>query len=334
MNQSLSQTELSILDLAKISHSGSIQETFAHSRQLAQKVEELGYKRFWLAEHHNIPSIASAATSILIGHIAENTKKIRVGSGGIMLPNHSPMIIAEQFGTLAALYPNRIDLGLGRAPGGDPLTASAIRGHNAKHEKDFGDLIEELNFYFAPASKNQKVKAIPGAGTNIPFYILGSSHYSAHLSARLGLPYAFAGHFAPRHHKEAFAIYKSEFVPSKALTKPYTMLALPVIAADTDEKAEYLATSLQQAFLGIIRGSRTLTAPPVSDMDQIWDGREKAFVQSMLDLLVTGAPNTVRQKLDEIIRSTGADELIISTDTYNPDDRLHSTELIMEAKNL
>lgn len=332
--KNLANTALSILDLAKISQSGSIKETYSHSKELAQKVETLGFKRFWLAEHHNIPSIASAATSVLITYIAENTSHIRVGSGGIMLPNHAPMVIAEQFGTLESLYPGRIDLGLGRAPGGDQLTARALRGENYKHEKDFGELISELEFFFAPAKENQKIKAIPGAGIRVPFYILGSSHYSAHLSARLGLPYAFAGHFAPRHHEEAFEIYRSEFVPSETLEKPYVMLGVPVIGAEDDEKAEYLATSLQQAFLGIIRGNRTLSAPPVEDMDKIWDAREKAFVQSMLDLLVTGSPQTLRKKLDQIIERTGADELIVTSDTFDPEDRLKSVELLAQAKKL
>jgi luciferase family oxidoreductase group 1 len=332
--KSLSNTPISVLDLAKISQEGSISETFKHSKELAQLVEKLGYTRFWLAEHHNLSGIASAATSVLIGYIAENTKTLRVGSGGIMLPNHSPMVIAEQFGTLESLYPNRIDLGLGRAPGTDQRTMKAIRGENAFAERDFGELIEELQFFFAPAEAGQKLRATPGAGLNIPLYILGSSHFSAHLAARLGLPYAFAGHFAPAMMMQAIDIYRREFQPSAKNEKPYVMVGLPVIAAETDERARFLASSVQQAFLGIIRGDRKLSKPPVEDMNMIWNPHEERAVQSMLGLLVTGSVESVRKKLDLFIHDTTADELIISSDTYHPDDRLKSFDLIAKAKGL
>jgi luciferase family oxidoreductase group 1 len=220
IKKTLSNTSISVLDLATVPPSGSIAEAFAHSRATAQRVEKLGYKRFWLAEHHNAVSIASAATSVLMGHIAEHTNTIRVGSGGIMLPNHAPIVIAEQFGTLATLYPERIDLGLGRAPGTDQLTMRALRRDNSQRADDFGDLIEELLFYFSPAQKNQKIKAIPGAGIDVPIYILGSSLYSAHLAARMGRPYVFAGHFAPADMMEAFSIYRNEFKPSQVLREP------------------------------------------------------------------------------------------------------------------
>lgn len=332
--KSLSNIEISVLDLAKVSPNSSLSDTFAHSRKAAQHVESLGYKRFWLAEHHSIEGIASAATAVLIGHIAEHTKTIRIGSGGIMLPNHAPLVIAEQFGTLATLYPNRIDLGLGRAPGSDQQTMRALRRDNPQTGADFGDLIEELLYYFAPAEPGQKVKAIPGQGIDIPIYILGSSTYSAELAARMGRPYAFAGHFAPASMMQAFDIYRNQFQPSNVLEKPYVMAGVPVIAADTDERAEFLSTSVKQTFLSLIRGDRTFTRPPVEDMNVIWNTREKAAVESMLGLLVTGSVTTVREKLDRFIKATGADELIITSDTFDPEDRLRSFALIAEAKKL
>lgn len=332
--KNLSTAKISVLDLAKVADGKTLADTYAHSKQLAQHVEKLGYTRFWLAEHHNIEGIASAATSILIGYIAEHTKTIRVGSGGIMLPNHSPLIIAEQFGTLESLYPGRIDLGLGRAPGTDQQTMRALRGRNAGQEDDFGDLIEELIFLFAPAEPGQKIKAVPGAGIKVPKYILGSSLYSAQLAARMGLPYAFAGHFAPAMMMQAFDIYRSMFQPSQDYKEPYVMMGVPVVAADTDEKAKYLATSIQQAFLGIIKGNRKLNSPPVDDMDKIWTPMEREHVQSMLGMLVTGSAKTVREKLDKFIEATGADELIITSDTYLPEDRMRSYELIAEAHKL
>lgn len=332
--KNLSTTEISVLDLARVPLNGSIADAYANTRKAAQHVERLGYKRFWLAEHHSIDGIASAATSVLIGHVAENTKTIRVGSGGIMLPNHAPIVIAEQFGTLSSLYPGRIDLGLGRAPGSDRETMRAMRRDNPQHGADFGDLIEELLHFFAPIQPGQKVKAIPGAGIEVPIYILGSSLYSAELAARMGRPYAFAGHFAPAAMMHAFDIYRTQFRPSDVLAKPYIMAGIPVIAAETDERANYLATSLQQTFLGLIRGDRTSPRPPVENMDAIWSEREKAAVESMLGLLVTGAPNTIRKKLDHFISETGADELIITSDPFDSTDRLRSFELIVEAKKL
>ena len=330
--KTLASTDISVLDLAKISEGRSIRDTFTHSRELAQHVERLGYRRFWLAEHHNMPAIASAATSILIGYIAENTKTIRVGSGGIMLPNHAPLVIAEQFGTLASLYPNRIDLGLGRAPGTDQPTMHAIRAGRA--EKDFGELINQLLYFFKPTEPGQKVRAVPGAGINIPIYILGSSLYSAKLAARMGRPYAFAGHFAPAEMMKAFEIYRNEFQPSEALKEPYVMVGVPVIAAETDEHAKFLATSLQQVILKLIRGERILYAPPVEDIESMWNPIEKLHVQNMLGLLVTGAPAKVRKDLDRLIDATGANELIITSDSFNPTDRLKSFELIAQAKSL
>lgn len=332
--KNLSNTEISVLDLARVPSGGTLADAFANSRKTAQHVETLGFKRFWLAEHHSIEGIASAATSVLIGHIAENTKKIRIGSGGIMLPNHPPLVIAEQFGTLATLYPGRIDLGLGRAPGSDRETMRAMRRDNPQAGADFGDLIEELKFYFAKAQPGQKVRAIPGAGIEVPLYILGSSLYSAELSAKLGLPYAFAGHFAPALMMQAFQVYRTYFRPSAVLDKPYVMAGIPVIAAETDEKAAYLATSIQQTFLSLIRGDRISPQPPVASMDLLWSTREKAAVESMLGLLVTGSPKTVREKLDLFISETEADELIMTSDPFDTADRLKSFSLIAEARSL
>lgn len=330
--KSLFDTDISILDLAKVSPNGSIADAYAHTRQTAQLAERLGYKRFWLAEHHSIEGIASAATSILIAHVAEHTKTIRVGSGGIMLPNHAPLVIAEQFGTLASLYPGRIDLGLGRAPGSDRQTMHALRRDNPQHATDFGDLIEELLSYFAPAAPGQKVKAIPGEGIDVPIYILGSSPFSAQLAARMGRPYAFAGHFAPAAMMQAFDIYRNQFRPSKVLEKPYVMAGIPVVAAETDERAKYLATSIQQTFLALVRGDRTYPRPPVEDMESLWSPHEKMAVESMLGLLVTGSPRRVREGLDAFIETTGADELIVTSDTFTPEERLKSFELIAQAK--
>lgn len=332
--KTLASTSISVLDLAKVSSGKTIADSFHNSKELAQHVEKLGYKRFWLAEHHNIEGIASAATAVLIGYIAENTKTLRVGSGGIMLPNHSPLMVAEQFGTLATLYPDRIDLGLGRAPGSDQQTMRALRRESSGQEIDFGDLIEELLFYFASPEPKQRIRAIPGAGIDVPLYILGSSLYSARLAARLGRPYAFAGHFAPAVMMQAFDIYRSNFQPSPALAKPYVMVGVPVVAAATDDRADYLATSVQQAFLGLIRGDRKLSVPPVENMDSVWSAQEKIAVGSMLGLLIMGGPIKVRQKLDALIEATGADEIIITSDTYEHSDRLQSYEYIAKAKKL
>ncbi len=332
--KNLSTTAISVLDLAKVSNNETIAQTYAHSKELAQTVERLGYKRFWLAEHHNIAGIASAATPLLIGFIAENTKTIRVGSGGIMLPNHSPLVVAEQFGTLESLYPGRIDLGLGRAPGTDQTTMRAVRRYHATTEVDFGEMVKELVHYFAEPQTHQKVRAVPGAGMDIPLYILGSSLYSAQLAAQLGRPYAFAGHFAPALMMQAFQMYRSLFQPSKYLQKPYVMLGIPVIAGANDEEADYLSSSLKQAFLGMVRGNRKLSSPPVRDMDSVWSPQEKLAVESMLHMLVTGGPRRVREELDRVIAFTGADELIITSDTYDKADRLRSFAHIAEAKAL
>ncbi len=331
--KNLATTKISVLDLAKVTEGQDFKAAFENSKITAQHAEKLGYTRFWLAEHHNIEGVASAATSVLIGYVAENTKTIRVGSGGIMLPNHSPLVIAEQFGTLASLYPDRIDLGLGRAPGTDQATMKAIRGEKAP-PAEFSVLIDELQHYFAPAEPGQKVRAIPGQGIDMPLYILGSSLYSAQLAAMLGRPYSFAGHFAPAMLGRALDIYRSMFKPSKYLSKPYVIIGVPVIGAETDAKAEFISSSLKLAFLNMVRGQRRLGQPPVEDIDSIWTPQEKQFVFSMLGLLVTGGKEKVRAGLDKLIADTNADELMITSDTYNFADRLKSLEVIAAAKAL
>lgn len=316
--------KLSILDLVPYHEHRTIGESLKASRSLAQLAERLGYTRYWVAEHHSIDGIASAATSVVIGYLAQATDKIRVGSGGIMLPNHAPIIIAEQFGTLESLYPGRIDLGLGRAPGSDRLTSAAIR----RGGEEFDTLIEELEFFFAPATRDQKVKAVPGAGLNVPLYILGSSLYSAHLAARLGRPYAFAGHFAPQQMLEAFDVYRREFQPSKHLSAPYVMAGVPVVAARTDAEAERLATTVYQTFLNLVRGNPRLALPPIDSMEGVWTSMEEAHVKRMLEIFVVGGPERVRAGLMQLQQITGADELIVSSNFYDDADRRRSYEIV------
>ncbi len=325
----LEGTPLSILDLVTYPEGGSIPEALANSRELAKSAERWGYQRYWVAEHHNLEGIASSATVVIMGYLAGATSRIRIGSGGIMLPNHAPFIVAEQVGTLEALYPGRIDLGLGRAPGTDPLTMRALR--RGGPEQDFGELIAELESYFAPPRAGKAVRAIPGEGVEVPIWILGSSLYSAHLAAALGRPYAFASHFAPADLMEALATYRAEFRPSRHLERPYTMVGVPALAADDDDTAEYLATSMYQRSLGILRGQRTAIQPPVRDMDSLWSDRERLAVASRMALMVVGGPQRVRAALQEIVDATEADELILVSDAYRFADRLRSFELLANA---
>lgn len=319
---------LSVLDLVVYPQGKSIADAFHASRELAQHTEKLGYTRYWMAEHHNIEGIASAATPLLIGYIAENTKTIRVGSGGIMLPNHSPLVVAEQFGTLATLYPDRIDLGLGRAPGTDQMTMRALRRDSGQNGEDFADLIAELNYYFAPSAPGQKLRAIPGEGIDVPLYILGSSLYSARLAAVLGRPYAFAGHFAPQMMEEAFRIYRREFRPSKVLEKPYVMVGTQAVAAPTDEEAEFLATSLYKRFLSLIRGQIRRSEPPVPTMDGVWTPQERDAVMGMMRTAIVGGPEKIRRGFEEMQEITGADEFIITSDLFEHSHRLRSYEIM------
>jgi luciferase family oxidoreductase group 1 len=323
----------SVLDLARYSNNTNIPQAFKNSVTLAQRAEAWGYNRFWLAEHHSLEGVASAATSVLIGHIASQTKSIRVGSGGIMLPNHSPIVIAEQFATLEALYPKRIDLGLGRAPGSDQNTMRALRRNT--QEIDFAVLIEELEYFFSEESSHEKLKAIPGANTEIPLWILGSSLYSAHLAARLGRPYSFAGHFAPRLMLQALAIYRSEFKPSIHLSEPYVMVGVPIIAAETEEHAKYIATTIHQTYLGLIRNQLRPAQPPVKSMDALWTVQEQNIIETNFGSLIVGDTEQIKMALKKYLKETQAQEIIVMSDPYHFEDRLKSFEIVAQVmKNL
>jgi luciferase family oxidoreductase group 1 len=313
---------LSILDLVSMRPGEEPGSAIARSVQLAQHAEQWGYRRFWLAEHHSIAGLACSATAVLIGHVASATKTIRVGSGGVMLPNHAPLVVAEQFGTLAALYPDRIDLGLGRAPGGDFHTMHALRRELRQAGDDFPDLLEELRLFLGPERPHQMVKAYPGQNSRLPITLLGSSDYSALLAARLGLPFAFAAHFAPDGLYQAARLYLTQFRPSAALAQPWLMLGVPVIAAETDAAAQKLLTTPQQRFLRLIRSQPVELLPPVSHID--WTDGERAAVQSKLGAAIVGSNATVQAGLEALIAKTGANEIIAITDTYDPADRLES----------
>ncbi|HEX8366974.1 MAG TPA: LLM class flavin-dependent oxidoreductase [Pyrinomonadaceae bacterium] len=327
---SFSKIPFSVLDLAPVVKGGSVSDALRNSLSLAQHVEALGYRRFWLAEHHNMTGIASAATSVVIGYVAGGTSKIRVGAGGIMLPNHAPIVIAEQFGTLESLYPNRIDLGLGRAPGSDQATALALRRTLHTSGDDFPELLEELRFFLREPVENQRVQAIPGAGLNIPVWLLGSSGFSARLAGELGLPFAFAGHFSPEYILPALELYRRSFEPSEALEKPQAMLAINAVAADTDEEAWRLASSQFQSFLNLIRGKPGQLQPPVENMDGLWTPPEKAAVESKLGGSVIGSAATIKDKLEKILAETSADELMINAMIYDHAARLRSYEIVAD----
>jgi luciferase family oxidoreductase group 1 len=296
----------------------------ARSVDLAQHVEQWGYKRYWLAEHHSISGLACSATPVLIGHVAAATKTIRVGSGGVMLPNHAPLVVAEQFGTLEALYPERIDLGLGRAPGGDFQTMRALRRDSQQSGEDFPALLEELQTYLGPEKPGQVVKAIPGQGSNVPITLLGSSGFSAQLAGRLGLPFAFAAHFAPEYLYVAAQLYRNHFRSSEVSRKPYLMVAVQVIAAETDAAAQRLFTTPQQRFLRLIRNQPVELLPPVDSMEPLWQDWERAAVRSKLGAAIVGSSATVKVGLDKLVGDTGANEVIVVTDTYEHEDRLES----------
>jgi luciferase family oxidoreductase group 1 len=316
---------LSVLDLAPIVEGGDAAEAFRRSLDLARHVERLGYHRFWLAEHHGMPGIASAATSVVIGHIAGGTSTIRVGAGGIMLPNHAPLLIAEQFGTLASLYPGRIDLGLGRAPGSDQLTVQALRRNPLAAER-FPEDVMELMQYFRPAS-SRYVRAVPGEGLEVPIWILGSSLFGAQLAAELGLPFAFASHFAPAALEQALAIYRERFRPSEQLERPYAMLGVNVFAAETDEEGRRLFTSLQQAFVNLRRGRPGKLPPPDERFPERLTPVEAHMIEEMLAYTVAGSAETVRRGLESIVDRTGADELMLTSQIYEHSARLRSYEL-------
>jgi luciferase family oxidoreductase group 1 len=330
-DKQLSGIPVSVLDLAPIIDGKTISETFRNSLDLARNVEKLGYNRFWLAEHHNMESIASSATAVLIGYIAGGTSSIRVGSGGIMLPNHAPLVVAEQFGTLASLYPGRIDLGLGRAPGTDQLTAMALR-RDRFAANDFPENIQELSTYLSAENKVGRVRAIPGEGVDIPIWILGSSTDSAYLAAYLGLPYAFASHFAPTYLHDAFKIYRQNFKPSKHLKQPYVVACVNVMAADTDAEANYIATSFYQLAMGIVRGKTRPIQPPVDNMEGIWNEFEEAAVKERMQYTFIGSPATIKDKLQQFLDETQVDELMIVSHIYEHGARVHSYEIVAEIK--
>ena len=323
---------LSVLDLVPVVEGKTPADAFANTKDLAQHVERWGYQRYWVAEHHNMVGIASAATSVVIGFIAAHTSKIRVGAGGIMLPNHSPLLIAEQFGTLESLYPGRIDLGLGRAPGTDRATSQAMR-RDMMASDHFPDDVLELQSYFGPLQPDQTIEAVPGTGLNVPLWILGSSLYGAQLAAALGLPYAFASHFAPDALEHALAIYKAQFRPSQQSAKPHAMAGVNVVLADTDAEADYLFSSIQQRFTDMIRGKRGYLKPPIDDIHAYWSADENMHASRMLACSFVGSPDTVRRKLDAFVTSTGVDELMVASAIFEHQARLRSYELLAELRN-
>lgn len=326
----LSEVKYSVLDLAVITEGQTPADAIKNSRDLAKHVEKLGYQRFWMAEHHNMENIASSATPVLLGYIAEATSFIRVGSGGIMLPNHSPLIIAEQFGTLASLYPDRIDLGLGRAPGTDQTTAYTIREDRTEAIRQFPENVQKLQYYFDGKTDNKEVRAIPGEGTHIPLWILGSSTDSAYLAAAMGLPYAFASHFAPQQLMRALSVYKDNFKPSDQLDKPYSMACVNVVASDSDEKADWLSTSLKQMFMGVVSGERNPMPPPVESMENIWTPYQKAVVQQMLSCSFIGGQDKIKQEVSDFVEQTDVDEIMIASYIFDHKERIESHRLFSE----
>ena len=322
--------QLSILELGRVREGGDRRTALDEARALARHAEGWGYRRFWIAEHHNMPAVTTAATSLVIAHVAAGTSTIRVGAGGIMLPNHAPYIIAEQFGTLATLFPGRIDLGLGRAPGTDQATVRALRRDPGSADRFPQDVLE-LQAWLGPVAPGQRIEAVPGSGTEVPLWILGSSLFGAQLAAELGLPYGFASHFAPQMLDQALSVYRSRFRPSAQLDRPYVLAGINVIAAPTDDEARYLATSQQMSFAGIFRGERRLTQPPIDDIERYWTAQEKQQASQMLGGSVVGSPDTVRAGLRAFAERTDADELMVVSDVFDFDLRLRSFEMIAAA---
>ncbi len=327
-------TALSVLDLAPINEGDTAADALANTLDLARHAERLGYRRYWLAEHHNMPGIASAATAVVIGYVAAGTKTIRVGAGGVMLPNHAPLVVAEQFGTLASLYPGRIDLGLGRAPGTDQFTAHALRRTLASDPHAFPNDVIELMSYFAPPQPGQRVRAVPGAGLDVPVWILGSSLFGAQLAAMLGLPYAFASHFAPAQMMDAIAIYRERFQPSGHLDRPHVMLGINVFAAPGDDEARFLMSSRQQAFVALRRGEPGPLPPPVEGYEERLSPSEKMMLDQLAPGTVVGSPESVREGLVAFIARTGADELMVTAQIYDHAARVRSYEIAAQAHGL
>lgn len=321
---------ISILDLVRVTEATTAAQAINNARAVAAHVEDLGYTRYWVAEHHNMPGIASAATSLIVQHIAAGTSRIRVGAGGIMLPNHAPIVIAEHFGTLAQLFPGRIDLGLGRAPGTDMLTVRALR-RSLDSSDNFPQDVLELQAYFGEIEPGQRVQAVPAAGTHVPLWILGSSTYGAQLAGEFGLPYAFASHFAPAQLLQALAIYRARFKPSAQLARPHAMIGVNIIAAETDAEARHLATTQQMSVTNIFRGQRGLSKPPIADIETYWTPDEKIQAKQWLYRSIYGSRETVTAGIERLIAETGADELMIVSDVFDHAKRLRSFELIAEA---
>ena len=326
----LQNVKLSMLDLVAVREGGSVGDTLQIAVRTAQHAESLGFTRYWVAEHHNMPGIASSATAVIVGHLASGTQRIRVGSGGIMLPNHAPLVVAEAFGTLAELYPNRIDLGLGRAPGTDQMTMRALRRDRVETEEDFPRDVAELQHLLGPVQPGQRLVSMPGAGTNVPIWLLGSSLFSARLAAEQGLPYAFASHFAPGLLMQALSVYRREFRPSVVLKEPYTMIGVPLIAAPTDEEADTLASSTYQRILGILTGRRGRLQPPVKNFLAQLHPQERAAIADFLAVAVIGAPETVRGGFTQLAEATGANEFMLVSDVFDPALRLRSLSIAAE----
>ncbi|MDX8047157.1 LLM class flavin-dependent oxidoreductase [Gracilibacillus sp. S3-1-1] len=321
---------VSVLNLVPIRKGDGAKEAIDQMVDLAQAVDEMGYERYWIAEHHNTTTLVSSATTILMKHTLENTKNIRVGSGGVMLPNHAPLTVAEQLGTMATIYPDRLDLGLGRAPGTDQLTASALRRSQNDSTFTFPSDVQSLLTYFGPEEDQGFVKAFPGIGTNVPIYILGSSTDSAHLAAKLGLPYVFASHFAPKHMEDAISIYRREFQPSAYLDKPYMMVCLNVIAAETDEEARKEATTMQQFFLNIVKGTKNPLSPPVDDMDELWSAQEKHVASSMSSVTLLGSKASIREQLTDFQEKYQVDELMAVSYIFDPEKQKRSYQILKD----
>ena len=330
--KSLQDIALSMLDLVAVREGGTVADALSIALRTAQHAEKLGFKRYWLAEHHNMSGIASSATAVLVGHIAGGTERIRVGSGGVMLPNHAPLVVAEAFGTLAELYPGRIDLGLGRAPGTDGLTMRELRRDRVETEEDFPRDVAELQRLLGPVQPGQRLIAMPGAGTQVPIWLLGSSLFSAQLAAERGLPYAFASHFAPRLLLQAVDLYRRLFKPSATLEKPYVVIGVPLIAAPTDEEAEFLASSTYQRVLGILTGDRRRLQPPLPHFRAQLAPQERAAVDDFLAAAVVGGPGTVREGLARLADLTQADEFMLVSDVFDPTLRLRSLEIAAAAR--
>ena len=331
--KSIQTIPLSMLDLVAVREGGTVAEALAICLRTAQHAEGLGFTRYWLAEHHNMPGIASSATAVLVGHVASGTKKIRVGSGGVMLPNHAPLVVAEAFGTLAELYPGRIDLGLGRAPGTDGLTMRALRRDRVETEDEFPRDVAELQRLLGPVQPGQRLIANPGAGTNVPIWLLGSSLFSAQLAAERGLPYAFASHFAPRMLLQAIDLYRRLFRPSPALSQPYVVIGVPLIAAPTDEEAQFLASSTYQRVLGILKGDRRRLAAPVENFMAQLAPQERAAIEDFLGAAVVGGPDRVRAGMTALAQATQADEFMLVCDVFDPQLRLRSLEIAAAARS-